>query len=1223
MAIKKLLKEGVTYNSLRTIFEECCSFLDFYETMKSYGIERKVAKVMALHFSGKGFLNQGAKTYSKLHEAKTTADESTEDQSSGDHSVQQKNSECVQQVKLATEESRPESKSCDQDAGGGEDWEREAATAKRQNFTLKCTTSTPLSLMNEDFSSTSPGRTARKPSPKERRQKPSANTGCKVTHSPSEASECRKSDSIGKRPQSNVAEAEVRARPSAPKSRTESGEKRREAFNKPVKSNKRDPRAKRETVDLSQESTKELMKGKKTKSKDRPKETPGEKKTKPVVSDISSNDYEAVAEIKQKSRGPSCDPSPSSDQGSTVKLDEESHPTVVSSLDNDSSEKRDGQNFTRIFVGDIAILVPVDDSEVCDSLTNELRDTNSDRQGELEETSVADNVRSGDASSVCSESLTVAVKPVQMETTILYESSSTSPPSPHRTLSARHEDAAHLDSIPQHTEVVDKEQDHSSKCEELETLVLASGIDGSHSQMESEFKTVASSERNCSKGSSEEAGVCGDDKSDITDKTTANSNEAVFAIEETNNQNETNDSSLSVATVQVQGLQVEIEANHPESVTGENGCKSGPYKELEQTPLASLSEDSLDQVSSGRFVMSEGFACQDMNTDEVDENRRDLQAELSSDTSSTSDESSVDTFSRQPPLGAERGFTPDTVQQYPHQTAWVESMNEGVHAMPYAAGVNYPQGSFPPYANPYGTFYQTQQALPLFKPYFPSFGYPNQIRPMVSPHVLQPQSQIFLPPYHQYRSQVMMPGAVQKVTGFPSAAVQPSQFRPQVYQVLQGPTGYAYPPVPFYGNPSQQAQESAGVLFDAESTQPQHILTHSSPTPEFASPAMSEQKDESGSELSSSTSSGSPFEIITLPASDSFRPLCDYSTQREESFSGQLEPEFENSLLVANEGSNVAQVVNSGVSEMANDNDKYLDNTKDSGYLKQSKEYSSQPLPQDKMDSVHKQITILSRDESIVAMEKRLSPDGSCVDTGGVDFVSDTIFVHKMGNGLEEKTACQRTLQDQSQNNGDCRPSSESAKPKCPSPKPQRIKENLSRKNKPAMSQPVSCQKAGGGSSDIMSVSDPASVRQSLPPKTLDQHRSESAVTYCKKTKTTRSPKTVRFSNESTEHESTNGISRATTDDNTQSSCRGQRTESFRMDERDASRLLEGRSQRHTKERTLGTESTPVYAKRNSRKRINNRMRRPYGERNRPPKHPPSAVKAETDAKIDPNNNRG
>lgn len=1213
MAIKKLLKEGVTYNSLRTIFEECCSFLDFFETMKRYGIERKVAKVMALHFSGKGFDNQGAKPYSKLHEEKTTAGESTKN-SSDDHSVQQKNSECVQQVKLGTEESRPESKSCYQD-GGGEDWERETASAKRQNFTLKCTTSTPLSLMDEDFSSTSPGKTTRKPSPKERRQKPSANTGSKVTHSSSKASECRKPDNIGKEPQSNVAEAEARARTSAPKSRVESRENRRGTFNKPVKSNKRDPRAKRETVDLSQESTKEsIMKRKKTRSKDRHKESPGEKKTKPSVSDISSNHYEAVAEIKQKSQGPCCDPSPSSDQDSTVKLDKESRPIVISSLDNDGSEKREGQNFTRIFVGDIAILVPVDDSEVCDSLTNELRDTNSYRLGELEETSVADNVRSGDASSVCSESSTVAVKSVQMGTAIQCESNSTCPPSPHGTLPAHHEDSAHLDSIPQHNEVVDKDQDHSSKCKE--TLVLASSTDGSHSHLESEFKAIASSERNCFKGSSEEAGVSGDDKSDVADKTTSNGNEAVFGIEETNNQDETSDLSVTVATVQVQALQVEIEANHSESVTGENGCKSGPYKELEQTPLASLSEDSLHHVSSGGFVMSEGFACQDMNTDEVDENRRDLQAELSSDTSSTSDESSVDTFSRQPPLGAERGFTPDTVQQYPHQTAWVESMSEGVHPMPYVAGVNYAQGSFPPYANTYETFYQTQQALPLFKPYFSSFGYPNQIRPMVSPHVLQPQSQIFLPPYHQYRNQVMMPGAVQQVTGYPSAALQPSQFRPQVYQVLQGPSGYTYPPVPFYGNPSQQAQESASVLFDAESTQSQHNLAHASPTLEFASPAMGEQKDESGPELSSSTSSDSPLEIITLPASDSFHPLCDHSTLREESFSGQLEPELENSLLVANEGNNVVQVLSSGV-KMTNDNDNHLDNTKDSGYLKQSKEYSSQPLPQDKTDSIHKQITILSRDQSIVAMGKRLSPDGSCVDTGGVDFVSDAIFAQKVGRCLEEKTACQRTLQDLSKNNGECRPSSESAKPKCPSPKPQRIKGSLSRRNKPAMSQPVSGQKASGDSSDIMSVSDPASVTESLPSKTLDQHRSESAVTYGKKTKTTRRPKTVRFSNEPTEH---NDIQ----DDNTQSSCsRGQRTESLRMEERGESRLLEGRSQRLTKERTVGAESIPVYAKKNSRKRSNNSMRRPYGEKNRPPKHSPSALKAETEAKIDPNNNRG
>ena len=104
---------------------------------------------------------------------------------------------------------------------------------------------------------------------------------------------------------------------------------------------------------------------------------------------------------------------------------------------------------------------------------------------------------------------------------------------------------------------------------------------------------------------------------------------------------------------------------------------------------------------------------------------------------------------------------------------------------------------------------------------------------------------------------------------------------------------------------------------------------------------MHEEKDKSDYELSSSTSGDSPFEIITLPASDSFHPLCDYSSLPEESFSGLLEPASETSLLVANEGSNVAQVLSSGLKEMTKDNDKYLGNTKDSGYLKQSKEYSS------------------------------------------------------------------------------------------------------------------------------------------------------------------------------------------------------------------------------------------------------------------------------------------
>ena len=152
------------------------------------------------------------------------------------------------------------------------------------------------------------------------------------------------------------------------------------------------------------------------------------------------------------------------------------------------------------------------------------------------------------------------------------------------------------------------------------------------------------------------------------------------------------------------------------------------------------------------------------------------QAELSSDTSSSRDESPVNIFSRQPLPGAEQGFTLDTVQQYPHQTAEAGSMNEGVHAMPYVAGVNYPQVIF--HLLKTSTDHFIKHSRPFL---FSSLISHHLVTPIrfdqwFLPHVLQPQSQIFLPLYHQYRNQVMMPGAVQQVTRFPSAAVQPSHF---------------------------------------------------------------------------------------------------------------------------------------------------------------------------------------------------------------------------------------------------------------------------------------------------------------------------------------------------------------------------------------------------------------------------------------------------------------
>ena len=60
MTSKRLIREGITYDRLQRIFEDCCSFMDFFEFLKERGIERKVAKFIALRFGGMGLQNQGA-----------------------------------------------------------------------------------------------------------------------------------------------------------------------------------------------------------------------------------------------------------------------------------------------------------------------------------------------------------------------------------------------------------------------------------------------------------------------------------------------------------------------------------------------------------------------------------------------------------------------------------------------------------------------------------------------------------------------------------------------------------------------------------------------------------------------------------------------------------------------------------------------------------------------------------------------------------------------------------------------------------------------------------------------------------------------------------------------------------------------------------------------------------------------------------------------------------
>ena len=61
--LKKILQTQLTYERIQRIFEDCCSFMDFYATMKDFGIDRKTAKYFACQFGGLGLKNQGTVAY--------------------------------------------------------------------------------------------------------------------------------------------------------------------------------------------------------------------------------------------------------------------------------------------------------------------------------------------------------------------------------------------------------------------------------------------------------------------------------------------------------------------------------------------------------------------------------------------------------------------------------------------------------------------------------------------------------------------------------------------------------------------------------------------------------------------------------------------------------------------------------------------------------------------------------------------------------------------------------------------------------------------------------------------------------------------------------------------------------------------------------------------------------------------------------------------------------
>ena len=69
---KKLFRSHLTYDTLQAIFENCCSFMDFYEALKDRGIDRRTAKHFACQFGGMGLRNQGTEPYCNLPKSSVT-----------------------------------------------------------------------------------------------------------------------------------------------------------------------------------------------------------------------------------------------------------------------------------------------------------------------------------------------------------------------------------------------------------------------------------------------------------------------------------------------------------------------------------------------------------------------------------------------------------------------------------------------------------------------------------------------------------------------------------------------------------------------------------------------------------------------------------------------------------------------------------------------------------------------------------------------------------------------------------------------------------------------------------------------------------------------------------------------------------------------------------------------------------------------------------------------
>ena len=1044
MSVKKLIREGITYNTLRKFFEECRSFMDFYKIMKTYGIERKVAKFIALHFSGQGLENQGALAYATTNEKSDPAAVTSENLTNGKEPA----SSSLRPVRSSPQDSRSTDHALD-----GEDWEREAeAGLPRKDFTLRCSTATPLSHTAEDIFSDPPGKTRSDDRTCGSSKVPlslSANSGWKKAV---ELANSQQNEVCGQGRWYNAKQSPKKAK--------------RHARGATSKSSARSSPEKKQTQGhFPEEGSKEsvvVTKSKKTKVVQR---VPFRSNDDAKQPDKGKERTIAARKIQPASFAHHL--SPVSCFGEPCKTTETS---TLCSGNGDSGQQTEEliKKFTSVFIGDITILVPIENGDPQSNL--QMKDTAQDF------TALNDNQP---------DKQTAADSQAPVDTFMEHQESSAPC---HVALSTDMVSRVQLDKDLSRQEWSQNEGNHER---ELSGQASESNLGDSRPLSYSSIGNV----EGCLPDA-DNMTVFGNDRV----KELVHSTDAILPID-------------SSAVINEVTLQQPTHGYHENSNEGQAsllvfhrpedpsiGLAENQWQDLQQvsseaegSPFYSTAADyqssevvCLDHVLDGHGIHPAqldraSFVGQTHSDNEL------LLTEVSSESSSTSDEHPLDIFFRQPPLGAERGFTPDTVQQ--QQPGWVES-SSGVYQMPSRQqSIGYGQCSWPPFGHLYGALNQSPQAVPFIRPYYSSYGYPPVHPPQT---MVQPAQPAYLPPF-QYRNQAMFSNPAQANL----ALIAPQEYIPSLLQLYPGVACYPYPSVSFYDHAYDQTIDTSGtapqdstVVVEDPSRHQNTCQVHSNVG--FPSSSAAACRN-SSADASSSTSSDNSLDF---PTSVETRRGNSWSRMSNHYFLGQEPGSVQTGLvstclattfLSSNEGnSNDASLNSNDQSMNSNDrsinwNDKPINSndrsvmmmtekmttsissfSRDGESVQTSNEVSTIPSMQQTLQIISCE-SIGSADKpqregtseeatqqemGVMSIGRRLSPDGSsvvstCADSSADDKIEENLKRPEQADTISARSSVDLSVEHRRTCN---KPSADSIRGGMSSPKPQRMRQNRNRR---------------------------------------------------------------------------------------------------------------------------------------------------------------------------------